>query len=138
MTLGISPGQRGAHPDDLTFLLKVTGRLATTAFLTLLLLPFVEPREEPPTPLLLLALPMPLPRLWARGRPTPVSPPGRRGCGQAAVGTGEGFLPGAEALVLLAGGEGAPAARLMPPLGAAEASANVHACKACDIGWQRQ
>ena len=127
------------HPDDLTFLLKVTGRLATTAFFTLLLLlPFVEPREEVPPPLL-LALPMPLPRLWARGRPTPVSPPGRRGCGQAAVGTGEGFLPGAEeALLLLAGGgEGAPAARLVPPPGAVEASADAHACKACDIGWQR-
>ena len=126
------------HPDDLTFLLKVTGRLATTAFFTLLLLlPFAEPREVPPPPLLLLALPMALPRLWARGRPTPVSPPGTRGCGQAAVGTGEGFLPGAEALVLLAGGEGAPAARLVPPLGAAKASTDAHACKACNVGWQR-
>ena len=124
----------------MTFLLKVTGRLATTAFFTplLLLLPFVEPREEPP-PLLPLALAMPLPRLWARGRPTPVSPPERRGCGQAAVGMGKGFLPGAEeALLLLAGGgEGAPAARLVPPLGAMEASADAQACKACDIGWQR-
>ena len=116
----------------------MTGRLATTAFFTpLLLLPFAEPREEEPPPPLMLALPMALPRLWARGRPTPVSPPGTRGCGQAAVGTGEGFLPGAEALVLLAGGEGAPAARLVPPLGAAKASTDAHACKACNVGWQR-
>lgn len=122
-----------AHPDDLTFLLKVTGRLATTAFLTLLLLlqPFVEPRDEPPP----LALSMPLPRLWARGRLPPASPPGRRGCGQT-DGTGEGFHPGAEALLLLAGGDATPAARLTP-LGAAGISADVHDFKACDIGHRQ-